>query len=77
MCKNGWGFVSGHFFMRIGITKTYMDAPVISTHYLSLRADFQHVLRLILLLPLVCCAEGSLKNGPLFKLGLTYIQALY
>jgi hypothetical protein len=54
-----------------------MDAPVMSTHYLSLRADFQHELRLILLLPLVCCAEGSLKNGPLFKLGLTYIQALY
>jgi hypothetical protein len=50
-----------------------MDAPVMSTHYLSLRADFQHELRLILLLPLVCCAEGSLKNG----LVLTYIQALY
>ena len=54
------------------ITETYMDAPVMSTHYLSLRADFQHELRLILILPLVCCAEGSLKNG----LVLTYIQAL-
>jgi hypothetical protein len=49
-----------------------MDAPVMSTHYLSLYADFQHELRFILLLPLVCCAEGSLKNG----LVLTYIQAL-
>jgi hypothetical protein len=38
-----------------------MDAPVMSTHYLSLRADFQHELRLILLLSLVCCVEGSLK----------------
>jgi len=27
------------------INKTYMDAPVMSTHYLSLRADFQHELR--------------------------------
>jgi hypothetical protein len=43
------------------INRTYMDAPVMSTHYLLLRADFQHELRLILLLPLVCCAEGSLK----------------
>jgi hypothetical protein len=53
-----------------------MDAPVMSTHYLSLRGDFQHELRLIFLLPLVCCVEGSLKNDPLFKLGLTYIQAI-
>jgi hypothetical protein len=43
------------------ITKTYMDAPGMSTYYLSLRADFQHEYVLNLLLPLVCCAEGSLK----------------
>jgi hypothetical protein len=54
-----------------------MDAPVKSTQYLPLRADFQHKYRRNILLPLVCCFEGSLKNGPLFKLGLTYIQALY
>jgi hypothetical protein len=25
LCKNGWGFVSGHFFMRIGITPQVME----------------------------------------------------
>jgi hypothetical protein len=40
---------------------------------LYLRANFQHKYRFNLLLPLVCCVEGSLKNG----LVLTYIQALY
>jgi hypothetical protein len=36
-----------------------------STHYLSLRADFQHELRLILLLPLVCCAEQRVNRTPM------------
>jgi hypothetical protein len=49
-----------------------MDAPMMSTYYLPLRADFQHKYRFNLL-PLVCCVEGSLKSG----LVLTYIQALY
>jgi hypothetical protein len=50
-----------------------MDAPVMSTYYLPLRANFQHKLRFNLVLPLVRYVEGSLKNG----LFLTYIQALY
>jgi hypothetical protein len=43
------------------IIKTYMDAPVMSTYYLPLRADFQHKYRFNLILPLVCYVEGSLK----------------
>jgi hypothetical protein len=38
-----------------------MDAPVMSTYNLSLCADFQHKYRFNLVLPLVCCVEGSLK----------------
>jgi len=43
------------------INRTYMDAPVMSTYYLPLRADFQHKYRFNLILPLVCYVEGSLK----------------
>jgi hypothetical protein len=43
------------------IMRTYMDAPGMSTYYLSLRADFQHEYVINLLLPLVCYVEGSLK----------------
>ena len=53
--------VMERFFRSRIITETYMDAPGMSTYYLSLRADFQHEYVLNLLLPLVCCAEGSLK----------------
>ena len=38
-----------------------MDAPDMSTQYLSLLADFSTNYVLNLLFPLVCCAEGSLK----------------
>jgi hypothetical protein len=43
------------------IIKTYMDAPVMSTYYLPLRADFQHKYRFNLILALVYYVEGSLK----------------
>jgi hypothetical protein len=36
-----------------------MDAPVMSTYYLPLRADFQHKYRFNLILPLVCYVEGN------------------
>jgi hypothetical protein len=40
-----------------------MDAPVKSMQYLPLHADFQHKYRCNIILPPVCCVEGSLKNG--------------
>jgi hypothetical protein len=58
------------------VNNTYMDASVMSTYYLLLRANFQHKYRFNLILPLVCYIEGNLKNVPFFKLGLTYILAL-
>jgi hypothetical protein len=45
-----------------------MDAPVKSTQYLPLRADFQYKYRCNILLPLVCCVEGSLKNGLVLRI---------
>jgi hypothetical protein len=43
------------------INKTYMDAPVMSTYYLSLLAVFSMNDVFNLVLPLVRCVEGSLK----------------
>jgi hypothetical protein len=46
-----------------------MDAPVVSTYYLPL--SMNDVFNLVL--PLVCCVEGSLEMALFFRLGLTYI----
>jgi hypothetical protein len=65
------GFVSNPFEPENNYKDIYGRSRDVNI-VLYLSADFQHKYRFNLLLPLVFCVEGSLKNG----LVLTYIQTV-